>query len=467
MKGAQQVTDFECSVNAVRAVASFLRGEDHGGMSTGPSSRTLGRLAALPPESLRAKAFEAAGWAEGLPRRKVPEIDVDTIDRWVVGEYEEGGSPSGQFPAVVIGCAGGPAFFLAAALGVPFLPQTTLVSVRDGDTHPDDPRQAMDAWAETASAIAEQNPRTAVYHMHDPAQDRPMMEQVAFFRLKRRALGPVYEQFLRERLAPGGAVITVENTRTWRSTEVGDRTYFQFGCLGGVPEEEFFESGERIAEFLADQGSEFRSWDPPAPDGRRPDGEWSWDPALGEDIARLSQEAGFRRRRLVQEEPQDASCFVAELYRDWYRRLGWEDDRLLVQTYGHVDPYWTLRTGSVPFWNRFHMEPSWQVLREYLESAPAYRRIRLSLFAHGLESPGLVPYDRWESLAQEFAQETGEVIGVDPEAYPIDTGANFRYQKAIEALPERRDFPEPLTLEDVDRFVQEHGERFPAVNWTS
>lgn len=120
MKGSRLVTDFECSINAVRAVASFLRGEDHGGMSTGPSSSLLAAIASKPPEGLRAKAFELACLAESIPAAKVPEISVDTIDRWVVSEYEH---QDAAWPAVVIGCAGGSAFFLATALGVPFLPK--------------------------------------------------------------------------------------------------------------------------------------------------------------------------------------------------------------------------------------------------------------------------------------------------------------------------------------------------------
>ena len=468
MKGSRQVTDFECSVNAVRAVGSFLRGEDHGGMSTGPSSQLLGRIAALPPAGVRAKTFELAGLAQGIPPKKVPEISLDAIDEWVVSEYtpDEGGA---GFPAVVIGCAGGPAFFLAAALGVPFLPQTTLVAVRDGATHPDDPRQALQNWESVTAEIARRNPRAAVFHMHDPVQDRPMMKQVAFFRLKRRELGPAYEGFLRDHLAPGGTIIQVENTRDWRVTEVGidevpGRAFFQFGCLGGIPEEEFHAPGERIAAFLEQEGSAYRRWDPPQPTGRRPDGEWGWDPALGEDIARFAERAALQRRRLVQNEPQDASAFIAELYRSWYRRIGWQADRLLAQTYGHVDPYWTVRTGSVPFWNRFHEEPTYQVLRDYLQAAAEYREVRISLFAHGVESPGLVSYADWDGLAREFAAATGEVIGVDPEAYPLDTGANFRYQKAIESLPQRREFPEPLTVDDVDRFAAS-GEAPPGTHW--
>lgn len=247
--------------------------------------------------------------------------------------------------------------------------------------------------------------------------------------------------------------------------DAGSRAYFQFGCLGGVPEEEYYDSGERITEFLRQEGSPFRSWDPPEPDGRRPDGEWGWDPALGEDISRLIAQENLGRRRLVQSEPQDASGFVAELYRHWYRRLGWEDNRLLAQTYTHLDPWWTLSTGSVPFWNRFHMEPSFEVLREYLESSEPYDEVLISLFAHGLVSPGLVSVDRWEELARSSALNHGAVIGIERDAYPVDTGAAFRYQEAFKEAGPHREHPEPLTLEDVDRFAEQEGTRFPAVSW--
>lgn len=75
-----------------------------------------------------------------------------------------------------------------------------------------------------------------------------------------------------------------------------------------------------------------------------------------------------------------------------------------------------------------------------------------------------MPYSGWEQLAGEFAAETGEVIGVDPEAYPADTGANFRYQKSIEALPQRLDMPEPLTVEEVDAFDRTAATQEPPIS---
>lgn len=455
--GKQLVADVESSVTAVRSAAGFLAGSGHSVIGAAPSSSALGSAVTATPEKMRKKIFELAGRTEALREKKISEIDVDAIDQWVVDEYSPERTGHQTYPAVLIGAVSGAAFFLAAALGIPYLPQTTLVAVNDGDTDPDEPKAALQRWAPAAAEIAQNNPRASVFHMHDPAQDRPMMKQAAFFRLKRASLGPVYEDFLRNHLEPGGAIITLENTRTWRVTQTGQRSYFQFGCLGGMPEEEYSAGSQRLNDFLEAEGSKHRSWDAPEPTGRAPDGEWGFDPALGEDVDRLAAEAGWRRRRLYQNEPQDASAFIAELYRDWYRRLGWEDERLLVQTYTLLDPSITLATGSVPFWNRFHMRPSYDVLAEYLDSAPPYAEVLISLFSNGVVSPGLVEVRQWEELARRYATGRGDVIGVDPETFPLDAGNPLRYQDALKDAGPHRELPEPLTLEEIDAFADQYG----------
>ena len=447
---ARFLTDFDSSVNGVRAVGSFLKGKDHAGMSIGPSSRAAARLMTAPPDQARAMIFRGMGLGQGVPLHKAREIDVDELDQWVVRQYGRG-----PFPAVVIGSTSGGAVHLAAALGAPFLPQTTLVVLRDLATHPDDAVGAMETLAPTSRMLAERNPRVSVYHMHDPAQDRPMLEAMAYMRLKRLALGPVYEDFLTERLAPGGSIVQVECTRDWRTRAVGERAYFQFGCLGGVPEEEYHHSGERIARYLAQEGSPVRRWDPPYANVRRPEAEWGWDPALGEDIGRLTDSRGFRLRRLRSAEPQEHSPLVAELHRWWYRRRGLPDSRLLVESYAQWDPWWTLRTGSVPLWSRFNMEPAYGELEHYLAGAVPYDHIHLNLFSQGIESPGVVPVERWEDLVQRHARRRAEIIGVDEEAYPLDAGSTARYQTAFADIPTRVPFPAPLSITDIDRFAAE------------
>ncbi|WP_188189397.1 hypothetical protein [Nonomuraea sp. SYSU D8015] len=452
LRAAREQVDFDSSVNMVRALGRFLRGKDHRAMSVGPGSRTLAALATAPPARVRRLTFRAMGYLQGLPLQRARQIRQEDLDHWVVRQYGPG-----PFPAVVVGAASGAALHLAAALGAPFLPQTTLVAVRDVATHPDDPVGAMHALAPTARLIAENNPDLSVYHMHDPAQDRPMLEAMAYMRLKRLRLGRAYERFLEERLVEGGTVILLDCTRTWRSTATGERSCFQFGCLGGLTEEEYFDGDERVTRYLEDEGSPRRRWEPPEPDDKRAEAEWGLDAAIVPDLEELAERHGHRLRRLSFPEPQDLSPFVADLYRWWHRRRDLPADRLVVESYVQADPHWMLRTGSVPFWMRFNMGSDYEELDSYLRSAQPYRSIHLNVFSQGLWSPAVVPIPQWQELISRYATEQAEIIGVDTRAYPSDTGSSLRYQPAYRALPARHPMPPPLPPAAVDDFLAQAG----------
>ena len=113
-----------------------------------------------------------------------------------------------------------------------------------------------------------------------------------------------------------------------------------------------------------------------------------------------------------------------------------------------------MRLGAVPFWMRFNMEPSFQELERYLERAEPYDHIHLNLFSQGLWSPGVVPVPRWRELVTSSARVRSELIGVDPDAYPLDTGSTLRFKPAFTALRPRHPLPAPLDVTDVDRFLE-------------
>lgn len=460
VRTARVLTDFDSSVNMVRAIGRFLRGKDHRGMSVGPASPRLANAVANLPRGARRGIFEGTGFLQAVPLHRVDRVDAEDLAHWVTEQYR-----GGPYPAVVIGAASGAAVHLAAALRAPFLPQTMLVGARNTATHPDDPVAALHAIAPIARRIAARNPELAVHQMHDPAQDRPMVQSLAYLRLKRQALGRTYERFLEQRLAPGAAIILLDCTRDWRITTVADRVYFQFGCLGGVPEQEYHDSGEQVAEYLRQQGSPWRRWEPPETDARRPEAEWGFDPALRPDVERVADRFGYALHSLTMDDPQRLSPFVADLYRWWYGCRGLPTDRLLAESYVQFDPMWTLRLAAVPFWLRFNMAPSYEALRGYLDQAPQFREIHVNLFSQGVWSPGLVPAERWRELAAERARIHGDLIGVDEDAYPLDTGSSARYTPAYASLPPRHSLPPPVSVGDINRFVAERGPS-DSVGWS-
>jgi hypothetical protein len=458
-RAARRVVDFDSGVNTVRALGRFLRGKDHRGLSVGPGTPRLSALVSAAPVRVRRGTFSGMGAVQGVPLDQARRISADQTSEWVTRQYRRG-----PYPLIAVGSASGALTHLAAALGAPYLPQTTLTAVRELATHPDDAVGAMEALAPTVAAVAARNPEVSVYQMHDPAQDRPMLEGMAYLRLKRRVLGRTFERFIEERLAPGGTLLVMEVARTWRSRAVAERGYFQFGCLGGLSEEEYHSSPPRVSDYLARERSPWRRWDPPPADGRRPEAEWGFDPAMRPELERMAGRLGVRLRRLVVEEPQDLSPFVADLHRWWYRRRGLPAQRLLVQSYVQWDPRWTLRLGAVPFWLRFNMEPDLEELEGYLSATERYDHIHLNVFSQGLWSPGVVPVSRWRDVVRSFAAVEGDVVGVDEEAFPIDTGSTLRYQPAFEALPPRHPLPPPLDVDEIDRFCAEVGPRH-RVHW--
>ena len=133
---------------------------------------------------------------------------------------------------------------------------------------------------------------------------------------------------------------------------------------------------------------------------------------LGSGLPRLRRAGVTSPRRFVSDEPQHQSPFCAELYRWGYGKLGRPTNRLLIEAYAQWDPYWTLRTRPVPFWLRFNMGPDYDELAEYLTQTEPYDVIRANLFSQGIESPDVVPVQRWEELVRRHARDKGEIIGV-------------------------------------------------------
>ncbi len=438
--------NFDSTTVFVRASASALRGEDFpalGMLDTRlvPLAKRLNRL----PRSVRTALYTRGGANEGIDPDELGGLDVERFREWVTDQYPDRG-----YPAVVIGSSNGAAVHLAALLGVPFLPQTFLVPVRrsiDADAI-----RADVAWGRAhAPAFLRANPDVTLAQMHDPNQDRLMVERLAYFRTKSRVLGDAYERFLDTVLEPGGTILSLECEFEWPAIDLGDRHTFQVGGLGGLEPMEYYEGSDTVARFLAEQGAGIRAWDAPEPDVDAPEAEWGFEPALRTDVERFARERGHEVRRLTFDHPQDLSPFVATLYRDRNATRRITTDRLFVQSFALVEPWWTLRTGSVPYWTAFNTRPDAAALESYLEEAEPYDEIWATLFAHGVESAGLASIERWRS-ALSAARDRSGFVGVDEAEYPYDVETHVRYHADLpETIRARHAHPPPMAF---DRFEE-------------
>src|SRR6266511_2739740 len=323
------VADFDSATGMLRALAASLRGEGLpllGAMrrSRAPLMKLVASVVNHLPTALQEQVYILSGWMEAMSPRKLGTVSGEAVAAWMTDLY-----PRRQYPAVVVGSSNGAAVHLWAALGIPWLPQTFLVPVARSGIPPDEPREEMRWAAPHAETVLRRNPDLELHHMHDPVQDRLMVQRMSYFRFKRRTLGAAYEDFLRECLEPGGTIIVMECGLPWPTTRRGDRYVFQFGALGGSTPVEMMRGGERVEAYLRRHRSSRLRWDPPPADGTSPEAEWGFAPSLREDVAAFARRHGYRVRRVVFDQPEDMSPLVADLYRWWYERLGIADNHLV------------------------------------------------------------------------------------------------------------------------------------------
>ena len=442
------IANFDSATGMLRATAKVLHGKDFPNLGQPRLVEPLTRLSNLFSPQVREEIYALGGLQEALSPSRLSKVDAETIASWVTSSY-----PKRRYQAVMVGASNGALVNLCALLDTPWLPQSHFIPVRHVTGDNDDPKGALAFGKRFGPDLLAANPELKLHQMHDGSQDRLMADYMDYFRVKRLALGKSYEHFMQTHLAPGGTILVVDCQRKWPTTTVGERHVFQHGGLGGVTEDEYLHGGPRVREFLERYDAPVREWDSPEPDGESPEAEWGYEPALTDDILRFAAQHGFRVKRIVFKEPEDLSPLVANFYRNHYHQRGLKANRLLVGSFAINEPYWALRTGSVPFWMKFNMEPSAEALEDYLATEPAFEEINLMLINHGVEGIGLPSVERWKRLLSR-ATRCGRFIGVREELFPRDFGSFSRYHTQLKKrISARYPLPGPTPLGMFTNFL--------------
>jgi hypothetical protein len=111
----------------------------------------------------------------------------------------------------------------------------------------------------------------------------------------------------------------------------------------------------------------------------------------------------------------------------------------------------------------FNKEPSLAAVERYHDGAESFDDIALTLFSHGVDSVGLPSIERWAAVLKR-ARTTGRFVGVDRAAFPRDFAVFLRFHRDLTAVSARFPMPAPLTLAQLDTFLESAGHRF-AVEW--
>jgi hypothetical protein len=137
-----------------------------------------------------------------------------------------------------------------------------------------------------------------------------------------------------------------------------------------------------------------------------------------------------------------------------------QPNRLMLESFNVLEPYWALRTGSVPFWMKFNMEPSLEAATQYLKNTEPYDYIHLMLFSHGVEAVGLPTIEQWSSVF-DYARKHGSFLGVDTESFPRDFGVFVKYQTDLMNIKARYPMPGMLSLGQFESFLDQFGDHYP------
>ncbi|HWD58501.1 MAG TPA: hypothetical protein VG308_09500, partial [Stellaceae bacterium] len=224
-----------------QALGRCLHGEEFRSLSGSAPLDLLMRNLDRLPRRPREWFYAIAGVTEAIGPRAARRLDVDAIAAWLAGLY-----PDRAYPAAFVGSSNGAVVHLAAALGVPFLPQTFLCPVRRLGADPDDAQAGLAAGRGIATALARARPDLAVHQMQDPNQDRLMLQTMSYFRLKHRRLPAPWRDALARWLPRGATLYVVDCRLRWPVTRLCERALFQFGAAGGATLDEYFHGGERV-----------------------------------------------------------------------------------------------------------------------------------------------------------------------------------------------------------------------------
>lgn len=423
------IATFDSATAMAMAIARSVEGRDFPDLGQSRWLHAPVAASDLLPRGLRSHLFAMAGAREGVRPDHIERVSSAKLASWLVSLY-----PKREFPLIALGSSCGALTHLCAAAGIPWLPQTILVPVRrekPGD--PEDACEALALGARPGKGLLACNPDMQLHQLHDPNQDRLMVRHMLYFRLKWRTLPAPYRDFLNRSLTPGGTILLVACRQSWPTVRLGPRHFFQHGAVGGAVPDEYYSGSHRVSDHLHRIGSARRQWITPVADGVSPEAEWGFEDALVESVVEWARERGARVLLLSFEEPESLSAPVADLYRAWYRHRGIPDDRLHVESFILLEPYWTIRLGLAPFWMVFNMQPSAERLQRYLDERPPFAEIALTLFAHGIDSVGLPPIERWQAL-MSHARRRGQFVGVNARTYPAHFSVFARYQTELREL---------------------------------
>ncbi len=389
------------------------------------------------------------------------DIRTDGLARQALTAYDRVQNGVG-YPAIMLGAPNGGVAYLAALMGIPYLPAQFLLSFSHR-SDPDDVRSYQAFGSGLIDIILSQNPELHAINHYDPVHDRFLIGEVNHVRLKLRTLPRAYQQFIYEHLAPGGIIFFADCSFTWDQYEIAPNHTFQVGGLGGYVSADYFEGNNELDTWLASLGAKHRGgwtlsqhW----PLAEYPESEWGSLPEFKMTVQDFARQGEFQFQVIHSAHPEDFSALA-------YTAYLWEADMrdqapqgILIECFNQINPTAALRSRLLPLWLPFHTDDSLAFLARMAPYLPQDLPLLLSLVPTLHQSPDTPGAPAWEEIAAKAGAVTW--LGIDPARYPLDINARTRYLPALQDWVRTHPATElphmsPEDFLEMSAYLQRHG----------
>ncbi len=454
-----QVAQFDSTTHLLHSLANFLYGQDIAENSLIP--KPLLSTIVLPilhiinmlPQDIRSKLLSSFGPIEATSVNMISKFDSEKLADYTINKY-----PKKRYKALAIGSTNGALIHLCCCLVMPWLPQTFLLLVKRKISQ-DDLIQDFDWGKKHSNLILQNNPDLSIYQMNDPVNDRFMSQKMAYFRIKYQKLPQAYKKFIKDTLDPNGTIVIVDCQLKWLATKLTDRYSFQVGGYGGVTLKEYIEGSKNVKEFLSSNNSPYTKFKIPIPNSELIEAEWGFDNALRKDILQFAEKNNYKVKRIVFSDPQDLSSAVSDFYIKWYHDIGLPSNKLFIESFLQIEPYWVIRGGLVPYWTVFNCNPSYQNVRNYLKRK-RFDNIYLTTFSL-VNAIGIPTFNNWKNILSN-ARKKGKFVGVSQKYYPVDATTTVKYYfDLLKNVHKIYSTPSPLSLLQFEELLTKNRQKYP------
>ena len=387
------------------------------------------------PQSVARTIISRFQSISGLPPSALDNFSINSLIQERLNDYA---NIAGSFPAIVVGAAlGGATTYLSLSVGGPFLPQTFVVTLRGGSLS-GDINEYLHRSLNIALSIANENPGLLTIQHYDPVHDGWLTRYVNHLRFKLLDLPSAYVDFIKAKLAPGGAVIFLDSSAKWMRYRLGPRSVFQVGGWGGIPPEEFIEGSHRLTAYARQIGLKYSFWklnEYQLESG--PESEWGSEPGFGIALEGFCKKEGYRFICIPLSHPNEFSKLAFSAARELLQKQGHTASGVVVEMFSQFDTTAARRSGLLPLWLVFNTDDSLNFLQEMKSEFPPDKPVFFSPLSTFSVTPDMVPFEKWKDMLNGFDWFN---IGTRASHYPADSSALVRWneplRKWVEANPQ-------------------------------